>query len=165
MKVALLASVCSIVATSAALSASVTMEGNSTSIAAVTTAILLDAGVVLRDAGGGVFVLKAKNLHCDQHSNAAVDASDPRAAMTTVKCRIDSRNERGTDAGEAFGDGRAMIDLLQRAQAVGGGTDFADCAMGGYCGIFAKTIKCTIDTNIHDFGNGSRWSCVFDDGR
>jgi hypothetical protein len=35
----------------------------------------------------------------------------------------------------------------------------------GYCGIFAKSIRCTIDTKIGDFGKSGRWSCVFTDGQ
>jgi hypothetical protein len=31
----------------------------------------------------------------------------------------------------------------------------------GYCGTFAKPIKCTIDTKIDNFSNGGRWSCDF----
>jgi hypothetical protein len=34
----------------------------------------------------------------------------------------------------------------------------------GYCGTFAKSIACTIDTNIQNFSNGGRWSCTFVDG-
>jgi hypothetical protein len=164
MKAVLTASVCLIISTSAALSASVTLAGNSTGVAATTVALLLDAGVVPKEAGGGVFAVEAKNFHCDQHSNAAVDSSDARAALPSIKCRINSRNKRGAQSGQAFGEGRAMVELLRKAQAEGG-VDFTDCAMGGYCGIFAKTIKCTVDTKIDDVGDGRRWSCIFDDGR
>jgi hypothetical protein len=51
---------------------------NSTSlagVAAATTALLLDAGLKPQNAGGGVFVLDAKNFHCDQHLNGALDGS------------------------------------------------------------------------------------------
>jgi hypothetical protein len=53
---------------------------------------------------------------------------------------------------------------LQKAEGPGGGVAFTDCAMG-YCGTFAKSIKCTIDTKIDNFSNGGRWSCVFTDGQ
>jgi hypothetical protein len=164
MKAVLAASVCSIISTSAALSASVTLAGNSTSVAATTAALLLDAGVSPKDAGGGVFVVEAKNFHCDQHSNAAVDSSNAHAALPSIKCRINSRNKRGAQSGQAFGEGRAMAEVLQKAQA-DGVVEFTDCAMGGYCGIFAKTIKCTVDTKIDDVGDGRRWSCILDDGQ
>ena len=75
---ALLASICSIFAASAAGAASVTVPDNSTSlagVAAATTALLLDAGLKPQNAGGGVFVLDAKNFHCDQHLNGALDGS------------------------------------------------------------------------------------------
>jgi hypothetical protein len=109
-------------------------------------------------------VLEAKNVHCDQYSNAALDASNVRAALPTIKCRINSRNRRRAQAGQAFGDGRAIVELLQKAQA-DGGVAFDDCAMGGYCSIFAKMVRCFIDTKIDDFDSGRRWSCVFDDDR
>jgi hypothetical protein len=76
MKV-LLASLCSMLAVSAAGATSVTIPDSSTSlpgVAAATTALLLDAGLKPQNAGGGVFVLDAKNFHCDQHLNGAVDA-------------------------------------------------------------------------------------------
>ena len=59
-----------------------------------------------------------------------------------------------------------MTELLQKVQGSNppGGTAFSDCGMG-YCGIFAKSIKCTIDTKIGNFSNGGRWSCVFTDGQ
>jgi hypothetical protein len=83
---ALLASFCSIFAASAAGAASVTVPDNSTSlagVAAATTALLLDAGLKPQNAGGGVFVLDAKNFHCDQHLNGALDASSVRAGLPT----------------------------------------------------------------------------------
>jgi hypothetical protein len=166
---ALLASLCSIFAASAAGAASVTVPDNSTSlagVAAATTALLLDAGLKPQNAGGGVFVLDAKSFHCDQHLNGALDASSVRAGLPTLKCRINSQNKRGTNAGQPFGEGRAMTELLQKVQGSNpaGGAAFSDCGMG-YCGIFAKSIKCSIDTQIGNFSNGGRWSCVFTDGQ
>jgi len=165
---ALLASICSIFAASAAGAAPVTVADNSTSlagVAAATTALLLDAGLKPQNAGGGAFVLDAKNFHCDQHLNGALDASSVRAGLPTLKCRINSQNKRGTTAGQPFGEGRAMTELLQKVGSnPPGGAAFSDCGMG-YCGIFAKSIKCTIDTKIGNFSNGGRWSCVFTDGQ
>ena len=77
----LAASACSVLAASAAGAASVTVPDNSTGlagVAAATTALLLDAGVKPQNAGGGVFVLGAKNFHCDQNLNGALDASNVR---------------------------------------------------------------------------------------
>ena len=144
------------------------MPDNSTSlagVAAATTALLLDVGLKPQNAGG-VFVLDTKNFHCDQHLNGALDASSVRAGLPTLKCRINSQNKRGTTAGQRFGDGRAMTELLQKVQGSHppGGAAFSDCGMG-YCGIFAKSINCTIDTKIGNFSNGGRWSCVFTDGQ
>jgi hypothetical protein len=164
MKAVLAAAICSVTA-SAALAASVTVPDNSTTLAGVagaTTALLLDAGV-RPQSSGGVFVLEVKNVHCDQHLNGALDASDPRAGLPSLKCRINSQNKRGAGAGQVFGDARALTDQLQKVQG-GGGVAFSDCGMG-YCGIFAKSIKCTIDTKIADFGKNGRWSCIFTDGQ
>jgi hypothetical protein len=80
----LAASACFILAASAAGAASVTVADNSTAlagVAAATTALLLDAGVKPQNAGGGVFVLGAKNFHCDQNLNGALDASNVRAGL------------------------------------------------------------------------------------
>ena len=54
------------------------------------------------------------------------------------------------------------LQTIQDSSAAGG-TVFTDCAMG-YCGTFAKSITCTIDTTIQNFSNGGRWSCTFVDG-
>ena len=165
----LAASACFILAASAAGAASVTVADNSTAlagVAAATTALLLDAGIKPRNAGAGVFTLEAKNFHCDQNLNGALDASNVRAGLPALKCRINSQNKRGTNAGQPFGEGRAMTELLQKVQGSNppGGAAFSDCGMG-YCGIFAKSITCTIDTKIGNFSNGGRWRCVFTDGQ
>jgi hypothetical protein len=141
------ASICSMLAAfaclmlaSAAGAASVTVPDNSTGlagVAAATTALLLDAGIKPRNAGAGVFTLEAKNFHCDQSLNGALDASNVRAGLPALRCRINSQNKRGTTAGQPFGDARAMTDLLQKVQGSNpaGGAAFSDCGME-YCGIF-----------------------------
>jgi hypothetical protein len=169
MKAVLVASIGSLAMALPAFSASVTVSDKSAplaGVAAAATGLLLDAGLKPQNAGGGVFVLEARNFHCDQHSNTAADASSVRAGLPTLKCRINSQNKRGSTAGQVFGAGRAMADLLQKLQGANGtgGAAFTDCGMG-YCGIFATSIKCTIDTRIDNFSNGGRWNCVFTDGR
>jgi hypothetical protein len=166
MKALLTASICSLAMTSATFAASVTVSDKSAplaGVAAATTALLLDAGIKPQSAGAGVLTVEIKNLHCDQHSNAAVDASSVRAGLPTLTCRINSQNKRGATVGQPFGQAQAMTDLLQRVQN-SGGVAFTDCAMG-YCGTFAKSIKCTIDTKIDNFSNGGRWTCDFADGQ
>jgi hypothetical protein len=173
MKILFAALICSLTMATAAHSASITVPDNSSAlagVAAATTALLLDSGLKPQNTGGGVFVVEAKNFHCDQNSNAAVDAKSVRAGLPTLKCRTNSPNKRGATAGPPFGEGRAMTDLLQKVQdskagsSASGGAAFTDCAMG-YCGTFAKSIKCTIDTKIDNYSNGGRWSCVFTDGQ
>ena len=106
MKAVVAAAICSIAATSAALSASVTVPDSSASLAGVagtTTAVRLDAGLRPQSMGGGVFALEAKNVHCDQYLNGALDASNLRAGLPALKCRINSLNRRGTTTGQVFG--------------------------------------------------------------
>jgi hypothetical protein len=133
-------------------------------VAADTTALLLDAGLPVLNAGGGKHTVEAKKFHCDQRNNGALSPSDFHAGLETIKCRINSANQKGTTAGQPFGDQRTLRDLLQKIQnsAASGGTVFTDCAMG-YCGTFAQSIKCTIDTTKTS-GNG-RWSCTYVDGQ
>jgi hypothetical protein len=166
MKALFAGCICSLALSNVALSATVTVPGNSSTlagVAAATTALLLDSGLKPKNTGGGVLVVEAKNFHCDQLSNAAMDATNMHAGLPTMRCRTNSPNKRGATSGPLFGDGRAMTDLLAKVQNAGG-VAFTDCAMG-YCGTFAKSIKCTIDTKIDNYSNGGRWTCAFTDGQ
>jgi hypothetical protein len=147
--------------------ASVTVRDTSTAlagVAAATLALLVDAGSPIKKIGSGNFIVEVKNLHCDQYSRGPFDASDPIAGLSTIKCRIDASNLKDTHTGRPFADGRAINDLLQRIQDSSGDMQFGDCAMGGYCGTFVKSIACTIDTAIQNFNDGGRWTCTFVDG-
>ena len=80
----------------------------------------------------------------------------------------DQRGEQeGHDKRAEFGEGRTVsVDLFSKVQDAGGAIQFlTDCAMGGYCGAFAKSIKCTINTSVEDYSKGGRWTCVFTDGQ
>lgn len=169
MKTLALASLCVCALATSSLAASVTVADNTAALpgtAAATAALLLDAGLPVHSIGGGKHTVEAKGFHCDERNNGALDAADVHAGLETLKCRVNSKNKKGTHAGHPFGDSRALRDLLQKIQdsSVGGGTAFSDCAMG-YCGVFAKSITCTIDTNIQDFNAGGRWSCAYVDGQ
>jgi hypothetical protein len=169
MRMLLAASACALAMTGPAPAASVTVADNSAAlpdVAVSTTALLIDAGLAVHNAGGGKFVVEAKNYHCDQRNNGALDASDFHAGLLSEKCRINSKNEKGTTKGKPFGDHRALTDLLLKIQnsSANGGTGFSDCAMG-YCGVFAKSITCTIDTNVQNLVGGGRWSCIYVDGQ
>src|SRR4029453_4439883 len=107
MRAVLAASICCFAAPSTAFSAAVTVSDNSTSLAGVagaTTALLLDAGVRPPTSGSGMFILEVRSFHCDQHLNGALDASNPRAGLPSLKCRINSPNRRGATAGQPFGE-------------------------------------------------------------
>jgi hypothetical protein len=128
--------------------------------------MLIDAGLRVT-GGGGKFTVEAEDFHCDQRSNAPVDAADPHAGLPTLKCRINAKNERDTKSGQPFAEGRAMTDILDKIEnaAENGGVAFGDCAMGGYCGTFVRAIKCTIDTRVENLNDGGRWACTFTDGQ
>jgi hypothetical protein len=150
--------------------ASVTVADTSTAlpgVAAATLSLLVDAGATIKDIGSDKFIVEVKNFHCDQYSRAAFDASDRFAGLATIKCRTDARNLKDTDTGRPFAESRALNDLLQKIQdsSAHGEVHFSDCAMGGYCGTFAKSITCTINTAIPNFNKGGRWVCVFVDGQ
>ncbi len=150
--------------------ASVTIPDRSTAlpgVAAATLSLLVDAGSTIKNMGIGNFMVEAKNFHCDQYSRGPFDASDPLAGLPTIKCRIEAANLKDTHTGRPFAEGRAMSDLLQKIQDSGanGNVQFGDCAMGGYCGTFVKSITCTINTAIQDFNSGGRWACTFVDGQ
>jgi hypothetical protein len=154
---------------SAAPAASVTVSDTMPGLPGVAveaTAMLVDAGLPMRGSGGKLTV-EVKGFHCDSRSNAALDAADPHGGLPTLKCRINAKNEKDGRGGEAFAEARAMTDLLQKIQNAkdNGGVAFGDCAMGGYCGTFARSISCTIDTTIENFINGGRWTCTFTDGQ
>jgi hypothetical protein len=170
MKALWIAAAFSLASTSAGFAASVTVSDTSTvlpGVANATIAVLLDAGLTTHSIGGGKYTVEAKKFHCDQRSNAALDPSNKLAALGTTKCRVNSKNTMNTTAGTKFGEARTMIDLLGKIQSstASGGTAFTDCASGGYCGTYAKSIKCTIDTGNTNLSNGGRWSCVYTDGQ
>jgi hypothetical protein len=169
MKTLCLASFCGLALATSSFAASVTVADNTAALpgtAAATAALLLDAGLPVHNAGGGKHRVEAQNFHCDQRNNGALDASDVHAGLETLRCRINSKNQKDSHAGKPFGDQRALRDLLQKIQdsSAGGGTAFTDCAMG-YCGVFAKSITCAIDTKIENFDTGGRWSCTYVDGQ
>jgi hypothetical protein len=153
-----------------AWAASVTVSDTSAAlpgVAADTTAILLDAGLPAHSSGGGKFKVEARGFHCDRRSNGPLDAADPHAGLPTLKCRLNAKNLKDTKTGRPFAEARAMTDLLQKIQdsSASGGVQFGDCASGGYCGTYARSITCTIDTSIDNFNNGGRWACTYTDAQ
>ena len=150
-----------------AFAGSVTVADNSTSlpgVAAALTSVLLDAGLDADEESDKTYVVEARRLHCDRYSNAPLDASDSQAGLPSVTCRVRSRNQKDTNAGRRFREGHAITELLQKIQdASGSSIQLTDCASGGYCGFFARSIQCTIKTSIDDFNGGGRWSCTLTD--
>jgi hypothetical protein len=170
MKLPALVIACSSPLMSVGLAASVTISDTSSAlpgVAAEVSAMLIDAGLPPQNSGGGKLTVEAHGFHCDRRSNAPLDAADPHAGLPTLKCRLNAKNLRDTKTGQPFAEARAVTDLLQKIQDSGesGGVQFGDCAMGGYCGTFVPSIKCTINTIIENFSNGGRWACAFSDGQ
>src|ERR1700722_2027089 len=161
------ASFCILAFATSSFAASVVVPDNSAALPGVandTAALLLDAGLNPVQAGA-IYTVKAKRFHCDERNNGALSPSDVHAGLETLKCRINSANQKGTHAGQPFGDQRALVHLLQKIQnsTAANGTVFTDCATG-YCGTYALSITCTIDTTVQNFTNGGRWSCTYVDG-
>jgi len=153
---------------SAAPAASVTVSDTTPGLPGVAveaTAMLVDAGLPVR--GSGKLTVEVKGFHCDSRSNGALDAADPHGGLPTLKCRINAKNEKDGKSGQPFAEARALTHLLDKIQNAkdNGGVAFGDCAMGGYCGTFARSISCSIDTKVENFINGGRWSCTFTDGQ
>ena len=170
MKTLRIASIYMFASISPSFGASVTIPDTSTvlpGVASATLALIVDAGSTIKRIGSGNFIVEVENFHCDQYSRGSFDASDRFAGLSTIKCRIEARNLKDTHTGRPFADSRAMNDLLQKIQdtSINGNVHFSDCAMGGYCGTFAKSITCTINTAIQNFNNGGRWACTFVDGQ
>ena len=128
------------------------------------TAILVDNGLPLKSIGGGKFAVTAKGFHCDSKSNGPLDASDKHGGLPSLACRIGAKNVSGTHSGKRFGDMHALNDDLGKVSTALPAVQFGDCAAGGHCTTFAKSITCTVDTHIDNFSNGGRWSCAFVDG-
>src|ERR1700722_17885023 len=102
MKTLCLASFCILALATSGFAASVTVVDSTAAlpgVAADTTALLLDAGLAVHNAGGGKHTVEAKNFHCDERNNGALDPSDFHGGLETLKCRINSKNEKGTHVG------------------------------------------------------------------
>ena len=166
MKALVLACMCSLAGAGPCLAAMIAVSDTSVPLAGLAqtaTAILVDSGWKPHKIAPLKYAVEVRGFHCDQHSNAALDAAAVLGGLPSHKCRVNSANLKDSKKGKPFGEGRALQDLLDKIAAANPGINFSDCASGGYCGTFAKSIKCTIDTSIANFGNGGRWECVFID--
>ena len=130
--------------------------------ARVTVGILMDAGVPVRNLGGQRYVIEVHGFHCDLRSRDALGAEDPTGGVSTVKCRIGADSTQDTKTGKPFGEGRALLETLEEIQQKRGGVVFSDCGMG-YCGAYAPTIRCTINTKVESYEHGGRWACTYTD--
>jgi len=127
-----------------------------------TVGILMDAGIPARKVGDHRFVVEVHGFHCDLRSRDADDPDDPTAGVPTRKCRFGADSLQGTTAGKPFAEGRALLDILEEIAQKRKGLVFSDCGMG-YCGAYAPTIRCTINTKIESYEHGGRWACTYTD--
>lgn len=154
---------------SVGLAATVTVpddSGELPNVAADMTATLLSAELIPLDIGNGQYVLEALNIQCSERAHSDWDPSNPLAALRTLVCRMNSDESPDTKKGQLFADGHVLLDLLIKIQSSpnNGGARFRDCAMGGYCGTFLKSARCTINTLVDPSIHG-RWRCVLVDGQ
>lgn len=126
-----------------------------------TIGLLSDLGFKLQDAGNGVFTVEVKNLHCDYRHRGAWPQEHPLAGVQTTICRYNSENVMNTTKGRLFKESRGLNDILNVLDQQGT-VVFTDCAMG-YCGTFAASISCTVDTKVQQFLKG-RFACTYTDG-
>jgi hypothetical protein len=136
-----------------------------TGIPATMAELLVDAGLPLKKTGKDSYTVEAVNLHCDYYSHMALDAADPRAGLPTGQCRMDSENKKDSRSGKPFPEAHALTDLVTAVQqASAGQIALSNCAMG-YCGIFVRLVRCSVNTSVKTFDSGGRWICLFEDGR
>jgi hypothetical protein len=127
------------------------------SIAVELISALRDGGLKFKAGENGTFTISAKNIRCDSRHNGALDSADPQAGVPTTKCRINTRNVRDSRKGSSLREASDLNNLLAVRLELG------DCAMG-YCGVWAQSIQCTVDTKVEQFIGGGRFRCTVNTG-
>jgi hypothetical protein len=134
-------------------------------IPATMAELLVNAGLPLKKTGKDGYTVEAMNLHCDYYSRMALDAADPRAGLPTGQCRMDSQNMKDSHSGKPFPETHTLTDLITAVQnASADHIALSNCAMG-YCGIFVRLVRCSVNTSVKTFDGSGRWICLFEDGR
>lgn len=131
-------------------------DENRAALAVELISTLRDGGLKFKKTKDGEFVVSARNIRCDSRHNGALGPEDPQAGVPTTKCRVNTENERDSRKGKAL-DSSALYNLL------GVRLELGDCAMG-YCGLWAQSIHCTVDTKVEQFIGGGRFSCTVNTG-
>ena len=153
----------------AALVAVPDSEPDLAGVAATMAELMVDAGLILKKSSEDSYTVEAKNLHCDFYSRAALDPASPVAGLPSGQCRIDADNQKDTKSGKPFPEAHALTDLFSAVQNSAAGQavklHLMDCAMGGYCGLYAQLVRCTVNTSVKTLDSGGRWICIFVDGQ
>ena len=133
-------------------------------LAAQLVSTMHNMGAPFVDLGNGVYTMGIRGLHCDEYYNTAIDPERPEFMIPDIKCRGAAKNEKDTTTGTPFHEALPLRNVLNDIQnaATDSAIYFVDCAMG-YCGTYAKTVECWIDTKIVTQSEG-RFRCRLDDG-
>lgn len=119
--------------------------------------VFLNSGFQFKKLNDGIFLMSAKNVHCDYRHNGALDSEDPKAGVATTSCRVNSEDVKDSRKGKVVKESYALLEAL-------GDLKLDDCAMG-YCGAFAEAIDCTVDTKIGNQSGEGRFTCTIESGQ
>ena len=114
--------------------------------------LLSDAKLPLKAGKNGVYTIEAKKLFCKRGYRTAIEPSNPLFEIGTSSCFINSAQgsqPSGTEISQADGLFDFFSDKL----------DLTDCAMGGRCYTWVKSVICSIDTKIEIPQGAGRFTC------
>jgi hypothetical protein len=121
-------------------------------------ATFVDQGFKQTEVSTNVYDLTIKGLRCDLQSNDALYPDYSNGGLPSVKCYVNADLETG-GVGTPVQESRYIQSLISLIEAKAGG-EYTDCAMGGKCTSFIKSIKCRIDENQDEMKNA--FSCVLE---
>lgn len=121
-------------------------------------AVLLDNKIAQVEIKPNVFEVSVKNVRCDFSSRDAMFPDSSEAGLALVKCYKDAVVERNGN-GTKLIESRYLYSVLETIEKY---TDLAisDCAMGGRCSSFVRTITCKVDLNVEEMYRA--YSCQLD---
>ena len=131
---------------------------------AETIGLLSDNGLTMNYLGRGVYEIALYDFHCDMRSRGPFGPEQPLAGISTTTCLMNSEDKADTTFGVPFSEGRILTSILGKLSEMAPmATSFTSCAAGGYCGTFASSIVCKVNTRVADQADG-RYTCTYTDG-